>query len=80
MEKRRQIDEWVKQDGYAPYTLEHPLWDEVDDAVVHIMCEYGPDGHCDGHHLITAWILEQYKLVPWRDVDGEQGAEEKKPG
>ena len=65
----KKIDEWVKQkkrewvDDYD-YVGDHLLWDEVDDAVVHLMTEYGPDGHCDGHNLITGWILENYEIRP----------------
>jgi hypothetical protein len=30
--------------------------EEIDDIVVAIMINDGPDGHCDGHEIITAFI------------------------
>jgi hypothetical protein len=32
--------------------------EEIDDLVSDIMIEDGPDGHCDGHEIITEFILE----------------------
>ena len=32
--------------------------EEIDDLVADIMIEDGPDGHCDGHEIITAFIVE----------------------
>lgn len=32
--------------------------EEIDDLIVDIMIEDGPDGHCDGHEIITAFIVE----------------------
>lgn len=31
--------------------------DEIDGKVAHLMIEYGPDGHCDGHDRITDYIM-----------------------
>ncbi len=31
--------------------------EEIDDLVVDIMIEDGPDGHCDGHEIITDFIV-----------------------
>ena len=32
--------------------------EEIDYLVADIMIEDGPDGHCDGHEIITAFIVE----------------------
>lgn len=29
----------------------------IDDAVVDILTTEGPDGHCDGHEALTAFVL-----------------------
>ncbi len=31
--------------------------EEIDDLVSDIMIEDGPDGHCDGHEIITDFIV-----------------------
>ena len=35
--------------------------EEIDDLIADIMIEDGPDGHCDGHEIITAFIAELLK-------------------
>ena len=30
--------------------------ESIDDAVCHLMFTYGPDGHNDGHEMITLFI------------------------
>ena len=30
--------------------------EKLDDLIVNLMCEHGPDGHCDGHEIITQVI------------------------
>jgi len=30
--------------------------EEIDDAIFEIMREHGPDGHVDGHEIITKYI------------------------
>ena len=32
--------------------------EEIDNLIVDIMIVDGPDGHCDGHEIITAFIVE----------------------
>ena len=71
------IDKFVSDHGGKwnfKYETENPLYEKLDDAVVHIMCEYGPDGHCDGHEIITAWILENLTVSTnnqnRREIDG----------
>jgi len=27
--------------------------EDLDDLIVDMMCEIGPDGHCDGHEIMT---------------------------
>ena len=31
--------------------------EEIDSLISDIMIEDGPDGHCDGHEIITAFIV-----------------------
>lgn len=31
---------------------------EIDDTVAAILIKEGPDGHCDGHEVITGFIIE----------------------
>jgi hypothetical protein len=35
--------------------------DEIDTAIRDLMIKYGPDGHVDGHQLITRFIVELLK-------------------
>lgn len=32
--------------------------DQIDDAVCEIMQEHGPDGHVDGHEVLTAFVMK----------------------
>ena len=32
-------------------------WKEIDDVVVEIMIRDGGDGHCDGHEVMTDFIV-----------------------
>lgn len=31
--------------------------EEIDNIIVEIMVKDGPDGHCDGHEIITSFII-----------------------
>lgn len=35
--------------------------EEIDDLIADIMIEDGPDGHCDGHEIITDFIVNLLK-------------------
>lgn len=37
------------------------LFDEIDDIITDTMIEHGPDGHCDGHEIITTNIIDFLK-------------------
>lgn len=52
--------------------------EEIDDVVVAIMINDGPDGHCDGHAVITDFIcsLMEGKGVNWVSDYNIQQAEE----
>lgn len=34
---------------------------EIDDLIIEILVNDGPDGHIDGHEIITAFIVELLK-------------------
>ena len=59
---RERLEENVKKafGKFDQSILEHPKWEEVDDMITTLMCEYGPDGHCDGHGVITYYIVSQF--------------------
>lgn len=31
--------------------------EDIDEVVIDIMINFGPDGHCDGHEIITEFII-----------------------
>ena len=37
------------------------LHDRIDEVVIRIMMNDGPDGHIDGHHIITMFICDLLK-------------------
>jgi hypothetical protein len=42
----------------------------IDEIVAGLMVEHGPDGHIDGHEIITDFIvdlLENKNLKKWKD-------------
>lgn len=43
--------------------------DEIDSVIVNIMIEDGPDGHCDGHGIITDFIIavKEGKEYEWKE-------------
>lgn len=34
---------------------------EIDDLIIEILVNDGPDGHIDGHEIITAFVVELLK-------------------
>ena len=54
-------EEWRKTKN-RDYESDHKLYEELSDIVSDIMCEDGPDGHCDGYNLITSYILENFMV------------------
>jgi hypothetical protein len=34
--------------------------EQLSDDIANWMCEYGPDGHCDGHETIAKLVYEKY--------------------
>jgi len=45
--------------------------DEIDDEVCQIMMDHGPDGHVDGHDMITDMVMRrlEYERNKWRGVE-----------
>lgn len=37
------------------------FFDEIDNIVIDTMITDGPDGHCDGHEIITRKIIDYLK-------------------
>lgn len=42
---------------------------EIDNLVAEIMINDGPDGHCDGHEIITAFVIavKEGREYEWRE-------------
>jgi len=35
--------------------------EELSELIAELMCDFGPDGHCDGHELIAHIIWEKFR-------------------
>lgn len=35
--------------------------EKIDDKIVEILIEHGPDGHCDGHEILTEYVVNLLK-------------------
>jgi len=50
-----------KREKARQFYLKQPVKtkEDLDDLIVDMMCEIGPDGHCDGHEIMTdvIWSL-----------------------
>ncbi len=44
--------------------------DEIDDEICRIMMEHGPDGHVDGHELLTEFVMQRITEVRETDRAG----------
>lgn len=64
------LDEMAREDleenakkafgSFNKEVVDSPRWDEIDDVVTTLMCDYGPDGHCDGHDVIAYYIVSEF--------------------
>ena len=45
------------------------MWEEIDTEIIDMMMAYGPDGHIDGHELLTDMVVRRVMAERTRCIE-----------